>query len=105
MIAGIIALIDRYGNISSRKRYKGKANRNEIILNWSKFYCLKNKYFYFQVFPDEIEFIMNGYVTISFEDHHHTQFYKNSYHREKIIKEFVLKNKLKKYCLEIVPNA
>jgi hypothetical protein len=106
IITGIISLVDINGNVSSRRKYKSKTNRNEIISTWNKNYGLKNKNtFSFQILPDNPpNLLLNGYVCISTDKYYERKFYRSVEHREKIIKEFVSDNKLKKYKLEIMPN-
>lgn len=102
---GTISLVDINGNVSSTKKYKGKNNRNEIISTWNKSYGLKNKNTFFHILPDNPpNLILNGYVCISTDKHYERKFYRSVEQREKIIKEFVSDNKLKKYKLEIMPN-
>ena len=84
MYTGFIMLCSESGEISTCKKYRSKAHRQEIMNTWISIYRLENKQFSFQISPDIDEIIVSGYISIDTEKK--KKQYRSVEQRDRIIK-------------------
>jgi hypothetical protein len=88
MYTGFIMLCSESGEISTCKKYRSKAHRQEIMNSWISIYRLENKQFSFQISPDIDELkSISGYISIDTEKKKIQREYRSIEQRDRIIKE------------------
>jgi hypothetical protein len=91
---GFIMLCSESGEVSTCKKYRSRAHRQEIINSWILIYRLENRQFSFQISPDIDEQSISGSISIDTEKKKTEIQYRSVEQRDRIIQEISSKEKI-----------